>query len=47
MKDSGVKIIDLIRSVAKNSNDHDEKYMKIKFNSDNELSLNKMIKFLA
>ena len=28
------KIRDLIRSIAKNSDDYDEKYMKIKFNSD-------------
>ena len=26
------KIIDLIRSIAKNSDDYDEKYMEIKFN---------------
>ena len=31
------KIRDLIRSVTKNSDDNDEKYMKIKFNSDDEL----------
>ena len=37
------KIRDLIRSITKNSNDYDEKYMKIKFNSDNELPLNKTI----
>ena len=35
------KIRDLIRS--KNSNDYNEKYMKIKFNSDDELPLNKTI----
>ena len=34
-----IKIRDLIRSITKNSNDYDEKYMKIKFNSDNELPL--------
>ena len=33
----------LIRSITKNPNDYDEKYMKIKFNSHNELSLNKTI----
>ena len=27
----------------KNSDDYDEKYMKIKFNSDHELPLNKII----
>ena len=35
-----IKIRDLIRSITKNS---DEKYMKIKFSLDNELSLNKTI----
>ena len=30
-------------SITKNSDNYDEKYMKIKFNSDNELPLNKMI----
>ena len=35
---------DLIRSVTKKSDDYDEKYMKIKFNSDDELPLNKTIK---
>ena len=29
--------------MTKNSDDFDDKYMKIKFNSDDELSLNKMI----
>ena len=38
------KIRDLIRSITKNSDDYDEKYMKIKFNSDDELPLNKTIK---
>ena len=32
-----------IRSITKNSNDYDEKYMKIKFNLDYELPLNKTI----
>ena len=31
------KIRDLIRSVTKNSNNYDEKYMKTKFNLDDEL----------
>ena len=35
------KIRDLITSITKNSDDYDEKYMKIKFNSDVELPLNK------
>ena len=38
-----IKIRDLIKSITKNSDDYDEKYMKIKFNSDNELPLNKTI----
>ena len=38
------KIKDLIRSITKNSDDHDEKYMKIKFNADDDLRLNKSIK---
>ena len=39
-----IKIRDLIRSVTKKSDDYDEKYMKIKFNSVDELPLNKNIK---
>ena len=39
-----IKIKDFIRPITKNSDDYDVKYMKIKFNSDNELPLNKMIK---
>ena len=38
------KIRDLIRSITKNSDDYDKKYMNIKFNSDNKLPLNKAIK---
>ena len=34
---------DLIRSITKSSDDYDEKYMKIKFNSGDELPLNKTI----
>ena len=38
------KIRDLIRAITKNSDDYDEKCMKIKFNLDDELPLNnKMI----
>ena len=37
------KIKDLISLTMKNSDDYDEKYMKIKFNSDDELPLNKII----
>ena len=33
----------LIRSITKNPDDYDEEYMKIKFNSDGELPLNKTI----
>ena len=34
---------DLIRSITKSSDDYNEKYMKIKFNSGDELPLNKTI----
>ena len=37
------KTRDLIGSITKNSDDYDEKYMKIKFNLDGYLPLNKMI----
>ena len=37
------EIKDLIRSITKNSDYYDEKYMKIKFNSDDQLPLNKTI----
>ena len=33
----------LIRSITKTSDDYDEEHMKIKFNSDDELPLNKAI----
>ena len=36
-------IKNLIRSITKNSDDYDEKFVKTKFNSDDELRLNKMI----
>ena len=39
------KIKDFIRSITKNSDDYDEKYMKTKFNLDDELTLNKTIEF--
>ena len=35
------KIRDLIRLKTKNPDDYDEKYMKIKFNSEDELPLNR------
>ena len=38
-----IKIKDLNRSITKNTDDYNGKYMKIKFNSDNELPLNKTI----
>ena len=38
-----IKIRELIKSVAKKSVDYDAKYIKIKFYSDDELPLNKMI----
>ena len=41
------EIRDLIRSITKNSDDYDEEYMKIKFNSNDELTLHKTIEFLA
>ena len=37
------KIKDLISLITRNSDDYDDKYMKIKFNSDDELPLNKTI----
>ena len=37
------KIRDLIRSMTKNSDNYDERYMIIKFNLEDELPLNKMI----
>ena len=33
----------MIWSITENSDDYDEKYVKIKFNSDDELPLNKTI----
>ena len=38
------KITDLIRSITKDADDYDEKYVTIKFNSDGELPLNKTLK---
>ena len=42
-----IKIRDLIRSITKNLDDYDEKYMKIKFDSDDNLPLNKAIQIPA
>ena len=39
-----IKMRDLIRLVTKKFDDYDKKYMKIKFNSDDELRLNKTTK---
>ena len=43
MKNCRVKLRGLIRSITKNSDNYDEKYMKIKFNSDDEIPLNKTV----
>ena len=39
------KFKDLIRSITNNSENYDEKYMKIKFNSDDDLPVNEMLEF--
>ena len=41
------KIRDLIRLITKNLHDYNEKYTKIKFNSDDDLPLNKKQKLLV
>ena len=41
------KIRDLIRSKTKNSCDYDEKFMEIKFDSDDDLPLNKKLEVLS
>ena len=38
-----IRIRDLLRLITKNLNDYDEKYMNIKGNSDDKLSLNKTV----
>ena len=38
-KEMWSKVRDLIRSITNNSEDYDEKYMKIKSNSDDDLRL--------
>ena len=38
-----IKLRDLVRSITKKSDDYDEKYIKIKLDLDNKLSLNKVI----
>ena len=37
------KIRDLVRSISNNSGDYDQKYMKIKFNSDDDLPSQKIL----
>ena len=37
------KIRDIISSITNNSDNYDEKYIKIKFNSDDDLPLNKTL----
>ena len=39
-----IKIRDLFRSITKNVDHYDEKCVKIKFDSDDELPLNKTVK---
>ena len=38
-----IKIRDLIRSITKDLDDYGEKYMKMKFNIDDEITVNKTI----
>ena len=47
MQNFVVKSENIIRSITKNSDDYDEKYMKVKFNLDDELPLNKMIEITS
>ena len=46
-KDLWCKIKDFIREITKNSDDYDEKYVKIKFNLDDDCPLNKTLKIVA
>ena len=43
-KELWIKIRDLIKAVTKISDDYDEKYMRIKFDTDDKLPLNKILK---
>ena len=43
MKNCGSKIKDQIRTIISNTNNYDERYMKIKSNSDDDLPLNKTL----
>ena len=42
-KEMWSKVRDLIRSITNNSEDYDEKYMKIKSNSDDDFHLKKTL----
>ena len=42
-KELWIKIRDLIKSITKNLDNYDDKFMKIKFTSDDEIPLNKTI----
>ena len=46
-KDLWSKIKDFIREITKNSDHYDEKYVKIKFNLDDDCPLNKTLKIVA
>ena len=46
-KNCGVKSEIYLGFIIKNSDDYDEKYIKIKFNSDSELLVNKTIEILS
>ena len=43
MRRTWSKVRYLIRSITKNSNDYDEKFIKIKFDLDDDLPLNKTV----
>ena len=43
-KELWIKIRDLIKAVTEKSDDYDEKYMTIKFDTDDKLPLNKILK---
>ena len=47
MKNYGTEIRDLIRAVTNNSDNYDEEYMKIKFNSDDYLPAKKLLAFIT
>lgn len=39
------KIRELLKSTSNNSDSYDERYMKIRFNSDDDLPINKTLRF--